>query len=231
MRVAIHQPNFLPWLGFFYKAEQADLLVLLDNVQFAKRGFIQRNYIKTNQGTQLIGVPIKTKGRYFQTIAETEIDNETPWQAKLIRTLGVNYAKAPEYAAVAPEIGTILARPCERLIDLNVELLQSAFHHLAIKTPTLLASELEGVEGQGTERLISICRAVGADEYVSGAGGKNYQDESAFHTAGIHLEYTHFEHPTYPQLNGEFAVNLSIVDYLFNVSLPRVGSCRTLATA
>jgi hypothetical protein len=231
MRVAIHQPNFLPWLGFFHKANEADLLVLLDNVLFIKRGFIQRNYIKTNQGTQLIGVPIKTKGRYLQTIAETVIDNETPWQAKLIRTLGVNYAKAPAHAVVTPEIDAILARPYERLIDLNMELLRTAFHHLAITTPTLLASELTGIKGQGTERLISICHTVGADEYLSGAGGKNYQDESAFEAAGIRLEYTHFEHPTYPQLNGEFAANLSIVDYLFNVSRPRVGSCQTLATA
>lgn len=230
MRVAIHQPNFLPWLGFFHKAEQADLLVLLDDVQFIKRGFIQRNCIKTNQGTQLIGVPVKTKGRYFQTIAETEIDNETPWQAKLTRTLGVNYGKAPAYSALATEIGAILARPHERLVDLNVELLRTAFHHLSIETPTMLASELEGVEGQGTERLISICRSVGADEYISGTGGKNYQDESAFEAGGIHLEYTRFEHPTYPQLNGEFAANLSIVDYLFNVPSPRVGSRQTLAT-
>ena len=98
MRVAIHQPNFLPWLGFFHKANEADLLVLLDNVQFIKRGFVQRNYIKNNQGTQLIGVPIKNKGRYLQTIAETEIDNETPWQAKLVRTLHHLYSKAPAYA-------------------------------------------------------------------------------------------------------------------------------------
>ena len=117
----------------------------------------------------------------------------------------------------APEIESILTRRHDRLMYLNIELLQAALRFLKIATPLVLASELEGVCGQSTERLISIGRAVAADEYLSGAGGKNYHDEAAFQAAGIRLVYSDFAHPVYPQLHGEFIPQLSAVDYLFNV--------------
>jgi hypothetical protein len=217
MRVTIHQPNFLPWLGFFAKASRADLLVLLDNVQFIKRGFIQRNYVKAPDDKRLIGVPVVTKGRYYQTIAETEINHDTQWQSKILGTLRHLYSKAPAFADRAPDIQCVLTRRYDRLVELNTELLTLAFRYLGVTTPVIRASELTGVEGMSTDRLIAICHAVSADEYLSGAGGRNYQDEAAFEAAGIRLVYSDFEHPVYPQLHGDFMPCLSVIDYLFNV--------------
>lgn len=219
MRVAIHQPNFCPWLGFFEKVRQADQLVLLDDVQFIKRGFIQRNAIKTPQGRQWLGVPVITKGRYLQQIREVEINHENRWQEKAVQTLQHAYAGAPAFSTHFEALQQILQAEFDLLINLNCRLLDLFFEILAIDVPVIRASELPGVEGTGTERLIRICQAVGAKGYVSGSGGRNYQDEEAFEQAGVGLTYAEFEHPVYPQRFGPFVPNLSVLDYLFNVPL------------
>lgn len=217
MRVAIHQPNFCPWLGFFEKVRQADQLVLLDDVQFIKRGFIQRNAIKTPQGKQWLGVPVITKGRYLQQIREVEINQENRWQEKAVQTLQHAYAGAPAFSTHVDAVQQILKAEFDLLIDLNCQLLDLFFETLGIRIPVIRASALPSVEGTGTERLIRICQAVGAKEYVSGAGGRNYQDEEAFEEAGVQLTYAAFAHPVYPQRFGPFVPNLSVLDYLFNV--------------
>ena len=217
MRIAIHQPNFLPWLGFFHKASHCDLLVLLDDVQFVKRGFIHRNYIKSPTGKQWFGVPVLSKGRYFQQICETEINLEQRWQTKAVNALRHLYSSAPYFTELIGEFEAELRRPQTHLVELNCALLKIAFRHLGVTTPTVRASELEGVSGASTERLLSICEAVSATAYLSGAGGRNYQDEAEFQRRGIRLTYSTFSHPVYSQLHGDFTPNLSVIDYLFNV--------------
>lgn len=220
MRVAIHQPNFLPWLGFFYKASQADVLVFLDDVQFIKRGYIHRNYIKGPNGKQFLGVPVITKGRYDQTINQTEINYDSRWQSKAIQTLKHLYSKSPGYSKRLPIIESILTKHYPYLADLNIDLLNAAFGMMNIETKTIRSSELENITGKSTDRLVSICKSVSAREYLSGAGGKKYQDELAYESAGIQLSYSDFEHPVYTQLHGDFLPQLSIIDYLFNEEHP-----------
>jgi hypothetical protein len=217
MRIAIHQPNFLPWLGFYYKASQCDLFVLLDDVQFIRRGFTQRNYVKGPHGEQLLGVPLITKGRYYQTIAEVEINNETRWQAKMAQTLRLLYSKAPAAGARLDVLTAIIQQPHPHLVDLNIALLEATFEMLGITTPVVRSSKLPNISGASTERLISICKSLSATEYLSGAGGKKYQSEEAFEQSGIKLIYSDFDHPIYPQLYGDFVPQLSVVDYLMNV--------------
>jgi hypothetical protein len=217
MRVAIHQPNFLPWLGYFYKLARCDLFVILDDAQFSKEGYINRTMIKTTSGKQWLSVPIRTKGRMDQRIGEAEIEQGRPWQRKNTETLRQAYAKAPHYAAYGETLEEILARPRTSLVQLNLELLGAMARFLGVETPVLRASEIQGVDGASTQRLVSICRSVGAAEYLSGQGGHNYQDEQLFQDAGIRLVYNDFVHPVYPQLHGEFQAGLSAIDLLFNV--------------
>jgi hypothetical protein len=217
MRVAIHQPNFLPWLGYFYKLARADIFVLLDDVQFIKEGFVHRNYIKTCQGKQWLGVPVCTKGRAGQPINKTEISYDKPWQRKAAATLLQQYARAIHVDQYVPAIQEILCRDHRLLVDLNVSLLEFVRVAMGLETPIVRSSDLKGVNGTATERLISICKAVGATEYMSGAGARSYQDEEMFRAGGINLLYSDFVHPTYPQPFGAFEPNLSAIDLVLNV--------------
>ncbi len=216
VRIAIHQPNFLPWLGYFYKVARADLFVLLDDVQFTKEGFIHRNWVKTCDGKRWFGVPVYTKGALHQEIRQVRICRDEPWQRKLVGTLMQHYSKASYYAEHAGALREIVGRDYALLVDLNIKLLEYVCGVLGISTPMVRASELRGVAGTSTARLISICQSVGATEYLSGSGGKKYQDEEAFRAAGIELIYRDFVHPAYPQLLGPFESKLSVIDLLFN---------------
>ena len=217
MRVAIHQPNFCPWLGYFYKIRHADLFVLLDDVQFIKRGYIHRNYVKTPQGQRWIGLPVLTKGRYDQEIREVEINPTEPWRKQILGSLRHTYAQAPHATDVLDLLGEIFTGEPTSMAQLNEQLLRAICPLLGIHTPILRSSSLPGIAGQSTERLISICQAVGAEQYLSGSGGKNYQNEAQFAAAGIELQYSQFTSPRYPQLHGEFVPNLSVLDALFCV--------------
>ena len=230
MLVAIHQPNFLPWLGYFGKLARADLFVLLDDVQFIKRGFIHRNYIQSDRGRQRLGVPVLTKHRFDQKIAEVEINPTEPWRRKLSAQLRHAYERARFYSSFCNEIENILSRDFSRLIDLNRALLRYLCTRFGIHTPILSASELDGVWGSSTQRLVTICKSVGASDYLSGSGGKNYQDEQLFRDEGVGLVYTTFRHPTYRQVRSPFAANLSAIDLLFNEG-PKSGEILFAANA
>jgi len=216
MQIAIHQPNFAPWLGFFSKMAQADVFVLLDDVQFIKRSFIHRNYIKTARGKEWFGPPVLTKGRYFQQIAETEINEAEPWRERLLATLQHQYGRAPFYKHFIGDMRSILEESGTRLIDLNVALIDFARSVLELDCRVVKSSQLSGVTGASTERLVSICRCVGATAYLSGMGGRNYMDEELFRAEGISLAYNEFENLRYPQLHGEFIEGLSVLDVFFN---------------
>lgn len=216
MIVAIHQPNYLPWLGYFYKIAWSEVFVFLDNVQYSKNSIINRNKIKTPQGAAWLTVGVLTKGRLGQVIKEVDINNDTSWYRTHEKSISQNYSKAPYFRNYQELFEDVYRRRWEKLIHLNEALIKLNCDLLGIKaTKFLRASELN-VSGQSTELLISICKAIGADTYLSGFGGKKYMDDKAFEEAGISLSYYDFEHPTYNQLWGEFIPNLSIIDLLFN---------------
>lgn len=228
--LAAHQPQYLPWLGYFDKLDQANVFVLLDNVQFKKNEWQNRNRIKTATGWQWITVPVRH--RFPQAIAEVEIDAQVPWGRKHLRALESNYRKAPHYEAVMTVLTEVLEDSWTHLAPLNVMLSRVVAAILDIGTTMRLGSEFTTRE-EPNGRLIDLCLELEADTYVSGAGARDYLDVSAFEAAGIAVRYQNFEHPTYPQLYGDFEANLSVVDLLMNCgeeSLSIIRSGRLEAT-
>jgi len=216
MIVAIHQPNFLPWLGYFYKLAKSDVFVLLDNVQYTKNSFINRNRIKTPQGAIWLTVPVKIKGRFGQLIKDVEINNMVDWRRKHLGALEANYKKARFFEPIFQGLKNIYyAHDWNNLYRFNVRLLEWVLSILKLEKKVVRASELN-VKGKSTRLIIDIVKAVGGKVYLSGFGGAKYQDEKLFKEEGIELRYYEFSHPVYPQLWSDFIPNLSIIDLLFN---------------
>lgn len=215
MKIAIHQPNFLPWLGYFYKIANVDTFVLLDDVQFAKNSFINRNKIKTPQGVHWLTLPVLQKGKSLQKINEVEIHNPKYVFNKILKTTQSSYAKAPFFQ----EIQDLL---CSTLIDssnicsLNEKLILAIVEYLNIECNIVLSSNLSITETCPTKRLVNICKTLNANTYLAGFGSVKYQDNLIFYENGIKTELYNFKHPIYNQLWGTFTPNLSIVDLLFN---------------
>lgn len=215
MTIAIHQPNFIPWIGFFYKISHCDQFVLLDDVQYTKNSLINRNKIKSKTGEQWITMPVLHSGNFGQRINETHLMCFEKYYIKFFRAMQMNYSKAPFY----DEIMSLLVVDdfsCDILSVLNEFLIRRISNYLEIQTPIIKSSELPAVEGSSTERLISICKSLGAERYLAGFGSKNYQDDALFHKYGIDPFVSSFAYPYYKQLHGAFLPNLSVVDVLMN---------------
>jgi hypothetical protein len=212
--VAIHQPQYLPWLGYFDKMRRADAFCLLDTVQYKKNEWQNRNRIKTAEGWQWLSVPVTY--RYPQTIAEVGIDDRSDWRRKHLQSLVTNYRRAPFFEWVYPLIEEALSRPWERLAALNRHLIEGLRRLLGLACGrTFSASEIPAA-ADPTGRLIDICRAAGADTYLAGAGAAGYMDFERFRREGIRVITQEFRHPVYPQRFGGFESHLSVVDLLFN---------------
>ncbi|RUR76288.1 WbqC family protein [Chlorogloeopsis fritschii PCC 9212] len=217
MKIAvIHQPQYLPYLGFFHKLQKGDIFVVMDSVQFQRRGVQHRNQIKTSQGAQWLTVPVLHRSRDEERINEMLINSEFPWSHKHWHTLMTNYSRTPYFDKYSSGLEEILTREWNNLCQLDMALIEWVMENLGIKKSIIYMSALE-VEGNKSELLIDICKAVGADTYLSGSGGKNYMDLAAFETAGINVLWQEFSYPTYAQAFPElgFIPNLSIVDTLF----------------
>lgn len=213
--VAVLQPGYLPWLGFFDQLRRADVFVYYDDVQYDKHGWRNRNRIKTQTGPTWLTVPVRHSGQGFQRTLDVEIDSRTPWQRKHVASLRQAYARAPycrRYLAVLEEL---LQRKWERLVDLDIACVDLLAKWLGLQRQIERSSTL-GIEGERSERLLNICRHFGASTYVSGDSAQGYLDVALFERHGITVEWQRFVHPIYPQLHGEFAPFLSAVDLLFN---------------
>jgi hypothetical protein len=217
LTVAIHQPNFLPWSGYFYKIAKSDVFVLLDDVQYTKNSFINRNLIKTYQGSLWITIPVMHSGKFGQLINGCRIQNKSFFSKKILKTIHQNYFKAPFYDYLFPELEGILNTKDESLVDLNITLIELLCKKLELNTNLLRSSDLHNVEGESTDRLISICKCLDATTYLFGFGAINYQDKDLFAEKNIEAKKTSFIHPTYNQLWGDFIPNLSVIDLLLNV--------------
>jgi len=212
MTIAIHQPNFFPSLHYFHKMENCDLFVILDNVQFEKNLFQNRNRIKTPQGIQWLTAPVNYK--FHQKINEVLLANYPQTQKKLIKTIELNYKKSKNFDKFFPWIRAVLMMNYERLFDLNMAIIETLKAILGIKTPMVIASDYN-FEGEKTDLLVNICRHFKTDTYLSGSGGsKDYLDITKF--GNILVKFDNFVHPIYKQPWGEFIPNLSAIDYLFN---------------
>lgn len=214
MILAVHQPQFLPWLGYFDKMIRSDVFCYLDNVQYKKNEWQNRNRIKTRDGWQWLTVPVLY--RFPEKIREVKINNRVNWKRKHLQALLTHYRKSPffdEYIAIFEEIH---AQDWDGLADLNIALMEKIRKKLDLdRKPALRASTLELSENP-TGRLIDICRALDCDTYLAGEGGADYMDLEQFRKKNIRVIFQTFDHPLYPQLFGDFRSRMSIIDLLFN---------------
>lgn len=215
MKLAVLQPGYLPWLGFFDQMNRVDVFVYYDDVQYTRSDWRNRNRVKGPAGPVWLTVPVLHTARFGQTILEAEIDNRADWARKHRETLRVHYRKAPHFDRYWPRFEEGYARRWDRLVDLDLFFTERFKEALGIAARTHRASAL-GVEGERIDRLIALCRHFGATTYLTGDAAEDYLDPAPFDAAGVTIQYQRYEHPVYPQLYGEFVPHLSVVDLLFN---------------
>ncbi|MFS0574916.1 WbqC family protein [Sporosarcina sp. 179-K 3D1 HS] len=213
MKVAIHQPNYLPWIGYFDKLDQVDKFVLLDKAAHSKSGFINRNKIKTPQGELWLSVPLKNKEK---PVSELQIANDTNWLQRHWKSIEANYKRSPYWDTYKDGLQKIYHDKWTHLAPLNIALILHLKEALQIKTDILLESDLKHDFGSGNARNVNIVSFLGGTLYVSGTGARAYNREEAFTAKQIQLVYQEFHHPVYPQRWGGFRPNLSMIDMLFN---------------
>ncbi len=215
MIVAIHQPQYMAWGGYFHKMDAADAFVFLDTVQYKKNEYQNRNLIKGPQGPQWLTVPVLY--RFGQTIGEVGINETVPWARKHLSALVTCYGKAPFFDRYIGDFERLLMGTYSGICELNIAASTLIARLLGVETALSVASELPPVDDNRDRRLVEIVRLLGGDTYLSGAGGRDYIDEDVFEEGGVNLAFQEFKAPEYPQLFGAFAPNLSTIDLLFNV--------------
>ncbi|MFH1618387.1 MAG: WbqC family protein [bacterium] len=242
MILAAHQPQFMPWLGYFAKMLQCDVFLVLDDVQFKKNEWQNRNKVMSSSGPQWLTVPVLHK--FPQNINGTAVNNTVPWKHKHLKTLGQTYSRAAGFPAAWERIEKLYAAEYEKLSEINaasMEMLRGMLD-IGIKMEFSSACGIEGrkapapvlpargpeqarsetevcgtpVAGRASERLVNLCRRFGADTYLAGAGGRDYMDPGIFEKAGIKVVFQEFRHPVYRQYGTEFISNLSAVDLIFH---------------
>ena len=215
-KVAILQSNYIPWKGYFDLIAAVDEFILYDDMQYTRRDWRNRNLIKTPQGPQWLTVPVKVKGKYEQTIRETEIDG-TQWAANHWKSLSLNYRRAKYFDEVSTWLQALYeAQPDASISELNRRFIMAVCTYLGIHTEISHSWDYHLRDGK-SERLADLCVQAGATQYISGPAARSYLDEQIFADLGIDVvwfDYTGY--PEYPQLWGEFVHGVSILDLLFN---------------
>lgn len=212
--VGIHQPNYVPWLGYFYKLARSDVFVFLDDVLAPSRGYINRSKVLVQGNPKWMTVPVHRNTGFINEMTPSGDE----WVAKHLNTLQHSYQKAPYYSELIPELSNLIRENADRSIsEFNSALIEHVARLLQIDTPTVRASDF-AVSSTGDERLVELVHRVGGTTYLSGRGGDNYQAADTFEAAGIRLKYTGFVPDAYPQIRAqEFVPGLSVLDALFNV--------------
>lgn len=216
MVISIHQPQYLPWLGYFDKIERADVFVFLDDVQFKKNEWQNRNKIKTARGWQWITVPVIH--RFPQEVRQVKINNAINWRKQHLASLMMNYQKAAHFDDYIDFFKNLYSREWEYLSELNIYIIKNLLKILGIKTKLVKSSALK-LAGKSTEHLVNISKRLGASGYISGEGGRSYLELDKFKRQGIEVFFQDLKCPQYRQLycQGQgFLENLSIVDLLLN---------------
>lgn len=214
MLCGIHQLHYLPWLRYFEKIARADVFIVLDNIQYNKNGWQNRNKIKSAAGALLLTVPVHAP--LGCTLDEVTIDNTQPWRKKHWAAIKQNYRRAPYYRQHEIFISSVYEREWHTLNELNRHMLDHYVNALNIQSRIVYSSELN-VPGIATERLINLMRAVGADAYYSGAYALDqYLDAAQLEAAGIALQLQEWRAPVYPQFHEPFASDLSVIDLLMH---------------
>jgi hypothetical protein len=214
---AIHQPTFFPWLGFFDKMRRADVFVILDRVSYQKSGsslssWCNRVKLNVRGRAAWVSCPV-IREHGVQVIDTVRINDARPWRDEMRRILRENYAAAPFFDRTYTLVDELLQQKTGNLADFNVHVIRALAQQLGYRPEIVRQSELAPIAGAGTERLIAICRAVGADVYLSGDGAGDYLEPDRFAAGGIGLQYQGFSEPPYGDA-ASFIPGLSVVDRL-----------------
>jgi hypothetical protein len=223
--IACHQPNFLPWLGYFAKISRSDVFFLLDDVQFTqganRHNWTSRVRIGTANGPMWLSLPVRRSGEGKQLILDLKTDDQSRWLPKMVKTLDESYRKAPHSAECLRPIVEILLGHQGSVCETNIALIQAVCQMLGLGT-TVICSSQQPVGGTATERLVNLTRSAKGTVYLSGDGADDYQLADEFKSAGIQLRKLGFCAQPYPQRRGaDFFPGLSIVDALCNVGIER----------
>lgn len=235
MIISAHQPEYLPYLGFFYKMAKADKFVLVDHVQFFDGSFQNRNRIRTasaSSGWLWLTVPVITSKKGYQKINEVQIDNSVPWARQHWKTIYFNYKKTPFFDTYSDFFEELYSKKWQKISDLNESIILYLKESLGIKTPIIKSSEFD-LKGHKTDLIVELCKELKADTYLSGPGltaegGKHYIEEEKLKKNDIELVFSEFKHPVYSQRFVPFLEKMSAVDLLFNhgpKSLEIINSC------
>ena len=211
--VAINQPGYLPWMGFFKRIMYSDIFVFLDDVQYLKKDWQNRNKIRTSQGWIWLSVPVKKND--LENLNKVDIDYSENWISTHKKSIRYNYSKSKFFDDHWPFFEQLFEKKFTRLIDLNMEIINYVLQTLDIKTKTIFASELE-VIGKKSDLNLSICKTLNADVYLSGTLGQDYIKIDDFKNNDIEVKFADYRHPVYPQYFDPFIPNMAIIDLLFN---------------
>jgi hypothetical protein len=216
-RLAAVQSNYIPWKGYFDVINQVDEFVFLDEVQYTRRDWRNRNKVKVNGSLQWLTIPVEVKGRYHQRIDETRIADRS-WAEEHFATLTHAYRRAPHFDQTAALLEPLYAQHghTELLSEVNASFIEAICGHLGIRTRLSRSTDYPTGDERSL-RLLDLCRAVGADEYLSGPAARDYLDVESFSAAGVRVLWADYAgYPEYPQLGGPFEHGVSVVDLLFN---------------
>ena len=216
MNVVILQPSYIPWRGYFDQIRRADLFIFYDDVQYDKHGWRNRNQIKTAQGKQWLTIPVHSAGvTQGIPIKDVKIDQGKPWAKNHLKALKISYSKAPCFKKYLPLLESFYGRLDEFIADFTIETTIALTRELGNHhTRFMRSSELEGIDGQKTDRLVQILKRVGATHYVSGPSAQDYIEAEKFAAANISLEYMQYDYPEYPQLYPPYDPFVSVLDLL-----------------
>ncbi len=211
--IAIHQPNYLPWLGYFYKIHQSDLFVFLDDAQFSNEGMHNYTYIKTSQGSFRLKIPVHQKlgDKIFEVRSKDELD----WKKKHIKTLEANYRRAKFFPEVFIDYVTLIEKEYANIASINNTMIRFFADKLGIKTAFINSSELNINSGR-EEKILDLLNILGGTVYYSGTGARTYQKDENFKARGIELRYSVFTPFEYPQLWDGFQSNITALDFFMN---------------
>lgn len=215
MIVSIHQPDYIPWLGLYYKMAHSDIFVYLDDAQYSNEADHNVNKIKTPQGEFKLKVPVEQ--HLGDLICNVRTKDELKWKEKHLKTLKMNYTKAPFFKVIYPGFENVILSHTGSIADLNIAINRYICDGFGINTPTLKSSDMN-ISSVREERVIDICLAVGGTEYLSGNGARVYQTDEHFNNRGLKLIYLDYKPIEYKQLWPKvgFLPCMSVLDYIFN---------------
>lgn len=217
VKVAILQPNYIPWKGVFDLISRVDCFVFYDDVQYTSKDWRNRNKIKTLDGDLWLSVPVRTKGRSRQLIYEAEIESGAKWQEKHFRSIRSSYSKAPFFSEFEYILDDLyLAREWLSISDLAMYSTKLLAKALNIETEWFKSSDLGQHGSKDGEKALKICSLLGADHFINGPSSRGFINDSLFIERGVSLEFIEYDYPEYPQLHGPFVHQVSVLDVLFN---------------